>query len=402
MSKDFYSLYKNLAESDKRIIAELKKEYEANLGGVSVSDEFFVPMYIQARYLTEFNVARSEDLKAIHLQSKGRLPKASSLLYKKFSRNRIDPKPEYNPIINQISDKGYYVVENFLKPNEVDQVLEELDRYEFYAPMQGKKPHRIKDLRNERADQSKVSTYYTNCTGNVIPADSRIGHLMINPFMADVASSYFQTQSYLTQAVSFFTRAKDPKLFTAAEIHGSAQKWHIDFSDFRFLKFFIALTDVNPGNGPHTFGIKTHEENLTYPTTKDGFHEPGFRIYSNGLLDGNVTDEWVNKNLGKDRIKEFFCPRGTLIIENTSGLHKGGDCLSGTREMLAFTYAVSNVTNPLTQPTLDYSPEYGHNSHLATVLKSLKQDQIDKAEAFKKKPSIQTRIKGKIKSLIKA
>lgn len=396
--------YADLSNSDQKIARALQVEFEQRLG-VNISPSLFDAFYINARYLPEFTTVPGSALKPLYLASKGRLPKAANFLYQQFSRNCIDDSSRYtrhSAIVNDLSGDGFHVIPNFLSSAQVDALLKELAQYEYYAPMQGKKALNLKDIRQADSDSPlyRVSTYSTNCMGQDIPTQSQLGQLMIDTFMADVASAYFKTQAYLTQTVGFYTRAKDPKLFTAAEIHGSAQKWHVDYSDLRFIKFFIYLTDVEPGNGPHTFAKRTHEEGFIYPKDKQGFHEAGFRVYDNGELDGVLRNEWVEQAVSKDRIKEFHGKRGTLIIENTSGLHKGGDCLSGTREMLSFTYAISNSGVPSTQPSIDYQPASSRHSHLTAVLKQHKAEQIEKYKAFCPKPTFKSRVKGKIKSLI--
>ena len=395
MSGQIYKFYKNLANADSKIIRDTQSEFEDILG-MKVDDEIFGSMYLNARYLPGFNSVPPTILKPLFLKSKFRLPLAANFLYKKFSRRIVNNESCKN-IVNQLSDQGYYVIENFLKPDEVEKIKDELTHFDYVGSTSESK-HKLEQLRKitKLSDQNACSVFSSTCSTPEIDASSKIGNLMIDPFFADIASSYFQTQAYLTRVVSMFTTARDPKLFTDSHAYGSAQGWHFDYSDFRFLKFFIYLTDVTPENGPHTFAAGSHEERLVYPTNIDDFGKTGFRKYVNGEVEGSVKNEWVIKNIGPNRIKEFACPKGTLIIENTSGLHKGGNCTSGTREMLIYDYAISNLSSPHQLPTLDYNPNFPYNSHLVTVLKSLKQEQTNKAAAFKSKYTIKQRIRGKI------
>jgi hypothetical protein len=380
------------------MISSTKEEFE-NILGMKIEDEIFFYLYIHARYLPGYKVFPIK-LIPLFLKSKFRLPLATNFLFKKFSR-RIINNDTYQDIVNKISDQGYYVVKNFLNSEQVDKIKNELEAFGYstggdYSSPSGQ-THKVRDLRaNDKViDQDAPSVFFTHGGKSEINAHSEIGRLMIDPYMADISASYFQCRPYLTRVTGIFTRARDPKVFTDTHAFASAQAWHFDYSDFKFLKFFIYLTDVTPENGPHTFAAATHDERLVFPTSPDDFYKNGFRRYTNGEIDGRIKDEWVNKNIDRKRIIEFAAPKGTLIIENTSGLHKGGNCVTGSREVLVYDYAISNNNSPYGLPTLDYSVDFPYDSHLMTVLKSLKQDQIEKANAFKKEFTIKQRIRGK-------
>jgi hypothetical protein len=249
-----------------------------------------------------------------------------------------------------------------------------------------------------RSDSSISSMHYSNLTGSAIKTESQIGRIFIKPFMADIASHYFKSQSYLTGAVSFHTTEKDPKLFTNEDIHGLAQNWHFDYPNLRFLKFFIYLTDVEIENGPHSFISKTHEENFVYPNSMDDLHSSGLTKYENGLFSGLIKDQWVNRNFDSDQVNEFCYPKGTLLVVNTSGLHKGGYCYSGRREVLSLIYSISNggAFLPTNKPSLNFSPETHSSKHLGPVLAKFFQEQQDMVDNFSRKVSFKTRVKNKI------
>ncbi len=90
----------------------------------------------------------------------------------------------------------------------------------------------------------------------------------------------------------------------------AAQYFHFDMDRIKWLKVFVYLTDVGPDNGPHMF-IK-------------GSHRSG-QIPGEFLQRGyaRLTDEEVFRQYPPDRRIEFCAPRGSIIIEDTRGLHKG-------------------------------------------------------------------------------
>lgn len=91
---------------------------------------------------------------------------------------------------------------------------------------------------------------------------------------------------------------------------GAAQYFHFDMDRPKWLKFFIYLTDVKPENGPHTFVKESHKTNgIPESMLKKGY--------------ARLTDEEVKNYYGEEKIIEFTAPRGTIIAEDTRGLHKG-------------------------------------------------------------------------------
>jgi hypothetical protein len=85
---------------------------------------------------------------------------------------------------------------------------------------------------------------------------------------------------------------------------------------------------VGPANGPHTFVA--------------GSHKTG-GIPSDLLQKGYVRlmDEEVASAFEKNKIIEFSAPRGTIIAEDTRGLHKGKHVESGDRLMFQMQFSNS-------------------------------------------------------------
>jgi len=108
----------------------------------------------------------------------------------------------------------------------------------------------------------------------------------------------------------------------------AAQYYHFDMDRLKWLKFFIYLTDVTTDNGPHMF--------------VQGSHKTG-GIPASMLQKGyaRLTDAEVENHYGRDKIIEFVAPRGTIIAEDTRGLHKGKHVKSGDRLILQIQFSNS-------------------------------------------------------------
>jgi hypothetical protein len=110
--------------------------------------------------------------------------------------------------------------------------------------------------------------------------------------------------------------------------HNAAQLWHFDMDRPKWLKVFIFLTDCNLNNGPHSFIEGTHRKNGI-----------PYKIRSKGYV--RIEDHDVETHYKKDKIIQFTAKKGTILLEDTIGLHKGLKLESGSRLLLQFQYSSS-------------------------------------------------------------
>lgn len=108
----------------------------------------------------------------------------------------------------------------------------------------------------------------------------------------------------------------------------AAQFWHFDMDRIKWLKFFIYLTDVGPDNGPHSFVAGSH---------RTGGIPSVLRVKGYTRL----ADQEVEACFPRDRFLGFTAPRGTIIAEDTRGLHKGKLLSSGDRLILQLQFSNS-------------------------------------------------------------
>src|SRR6185503_13469174 len=101
----------------------------------------------------------------------------------------------------------------------------------------------------------------------------------------------------------------------------AGQLYHFDMDRIKWLKFFIYLTDVEAANGPHCFVRGSHRT-----------HGIPSSLLSKGYA--RIRDAEVFQYYARETEVRFVAPRGTVIAEDTRGLHKGMEVLSGDRLML--------------------------------------------------------------------
>jgi hypothetical protein len=116
--------------------------------------------------------------------------------------------------------------------------------------------------------------------------------------------------------------------FSKAPDSQAAQYFHFDMDRPKWLKFFIYLTDVSSMNGPHTFVAGSHRSGaIPRDLLKKGYSR---------LADGEVERYFATTSL-----KEMVAPRGTILAEDTRGLHKGKHVICGDRLLLQIQYSNS-------------------------------------------------------------
>jgi len=103
-----------------------------------------------------------------------------------------------------------------------------------------------------------------------------------------------------------------------------AQLYHFDLDRLAFIKFFVCLTDVTAESGPHCFVRGSHRNR---PTALN--------------ISGRIPDEDIARYFSPEDLIEFVCPQGTIIAEDTRGLHKGKRLEKGERLMLEVEFADS-------------------------------------------------------------
>jgi hypothetical protein len=110
---------------------------------------------------------------------------------------------------------------------------------------------------------------------------------------------------------------------------GSGGGWHRDTSNRRQLKFILYLSDVSENNGCFQYIEKSHLLNSKFSSAK---------ILKNNFISQRYSNNEANliSNKLKLNIKSVYGLKGTLIVADTSGLHRGKPMNSGIR------YALTN------------------------------------------------------------
>jgi len=223
----------------------------------------------------------------------------------------------------RLRDRGYYVFEKRL-PNDLIQRLVDFALTQKCAV-------RPTDADAKRGIGPRVTVYdRANPAGLIYDFDQEdivnnpdVQSLMADPSIFAVAQVYVGGAPVLDEVNMWWSVAGGTKPDSAA-----AQLYHFDMDRIRWLKFFINLTEVTSDSGPHCF-VAGSQRTGGIPR----------RLLQEGYV--RLTDEEVRKDYPSDKFVEFTALAGTVLAEDTRGLHKGKPPTRGDRLMLEFEYSVS-------------------------------------------------------------
>jgi hypothetical protein len=236
-------------------------------------------------------------------------------------------------INNILSDRGYYVFDQKLPENLCDILLEYALSAECRVTV---KPD------GSRAEQQPLVKYTRDKPEGLLYAfdvESVINNPEIQVLFSDrsviaVAQAYLKSQPVLDFPSLWWSTATSSEASTEA-----AQFYHFDMDRIKWLKFFIYLTDVGEKNGPHTFIAGSHKSG-GIPS----------KLLSKGY--SRFSDKTVKDCYSSEDIIRFTAPRGTIIAEDTRGLHKGAHVEEGDRLVLQLQF--SNCLFGATYPPVHF------------------------------------------------
>ncbi|HEX5425746.1 MAG TPA: phytanoyl-CoA dioxygenase family protein [Candidatus Acidoferrales bacterium] len=228
---------------------------------------------------------------------------------------------DVNMVTDDLDRKGFHVFKSRLDDEVCDRLLRFASetRCVERATDRGSNVDRLVDCFPRSSPQAIRYDFHEQDLIN----NGDVQKLMADRSILAVAQAYLRALP-ITDVVAMW--------WSAAAMGGpdkqAAQFWHFDMDRIKWLKFFIYLTDVGSDSGPHSF--------------VEGSHRCG-GIPDNLLSKGysRLTDAEVEAQYRRDRFIEFAAPRGTILAEDTRGLHKGKHVFKGDRLMLQIQYSNS-------------------------------------------------------------
>lgn len=107
----------------------------------------------------------------------------------------------------------------------------------------------------------------------------------------------------------------------------TARVYHCDINDYKTIKFFFYLTDVDIRNGPHTYIQGSHRNR-------------SLRHQIMGQRCANVPDNYLVQRYGTKKVKVITGPAGYGFAGDPYCLHKGASPKLGRRLLLQLEYGI--------------------------------------------------------------
>lgn len=255
----------------------------------------------------------------------------SDLIAREYPFNGIDQQPgnllRFNEhespesILEKLTTDGFYVLDNKLDSQICNQIKESLKAT----------PYAIRGSNREIAGitEQNISKYKSNAIWAVNQNDilriPEIQKIAFDDRILNAIGKFFGSDPILCQTNSWWSKNHSNH---RSNLSGNAQMYHQDAEYLKFIKVFIYLNDVGAKNGPHKY-VKG-----SALTAED-------RLGKDYYLSSRVDDSKVLELFGEENIISFEGKKGTVIIENTLGLHKGVPVVAGARLLLQLEYTNS-------------------------------------------------------------
>jgi hypothetical protein len=238
----------------------------------------------------------------------------------KFDDN-LKIKDNIEDIIKSLNNNGYYVFNNFLP----SLIINDLVNFALSNSCEIRNTDESVSLGSAEclySSNKKYSTIYDFKKIDLLNLNS-VQNIISYPLFIEIARKYFNTEPYLDGLSMWWTTN-----YKKSPDKASAQYFHFDMDTIRWLKFFIYLTDVDENSGPHVYISGTHKSG-SIPK----------HILNKGYQ--RLDDNLIFENFDPNTVKTFFGKKGTIIVEDTRGLHKGLNVKSNDRLLLQLQFSNS-------------------------------------------------------------
>lgn len=228
---------------------------------------------------------------------------------------------EIPKIKEELNTKGFHVFDDLLNQDSCDKLISGLEKVSFHTKKSTKK---IKGITKENLSKINGNTAWVTNQQDLIKI-GEVQKLAFDKNLLNLVSQFLGSEPVLCQTNCWWSVAKSTH---RSNLSANAQLFHQDTEYLKFVKVFIYLTDVEENNGPHQYVQGTSK--IAQDKLGEGY-KPSNR----------VGDEKVLDLFGKENILTFKGKKGSVIIEDTFGLHKGTPVVEGSRLLLQLEYCNS-------------------------------------------------------------
>lgn len=220
-----------------------------------------------------------------------------------------------NYFLNKLKLDGIITIENYISKEKIDNIYKLLsERVELldYANVENYESKIFPG--NNFLNYEEIKENFSNLTfSNLQKIVPQFNDTIFQETMLKIIVNYL---GYLPQFDKpNFIRSFPPK---NKLILKESSNWHKDSAlDSKYIQVFIYLEDVELENGPFTFIKKSHQQTFQSFRPLYGYEENDHKS------DGRVNNDQLFSHFKKD--DQIFCAgkKGSLVIADTTGFHKG-------------------------------------------------------------------------------
>lgn len=233
--------------------------------------------------------------------------------------------PEADNARVHLAQQGFLILPQRLQESACEQIVHSLKDIEFRVKASGEI---VDGYDAARVEQIDGNTCWVVDQQRILQIP-QVQQLASDPTLLNLIQDYLGCVPIHDQANCWWTINHQTSQRTMTS---DAQLFHQDKDFIRFVKVFVYLNDVTDKNGPHTY--------ISGSARDYDQHVPvGYSISQ------RLDDKHLRHQYAIDRFVTFQGKQGTIIIEDTSGFHKGTPVQSGHRLMLQLEYCCSLYFN---------------------------------------------------------
>jgi hypothetical protein len=231
---------------------------------------------------------------------------------------------EHCAAVNSLNWKGYYIFQRKLPRHLLDGLIDLCHACPLSPELPGQQ---VSSSTPFSRDQAINNFSYSRFFYPAQVIRSRlVKSLAKEPSLLSIVSEYLWTSRMSIKATGWLSVGRFD--LTLNQLSSNAQLFHIDLDAFRFLKVFVYLSDVALDDGPHVY---VSGSSLPY---RD--HAKVLSKLDSSL---RISDSDILNLYGQSSLKTHTGDAGTVIIEDTSGFHKGTPLGNGaSRDIISLVY----------------------------------------------------------------
>ena len=226
-------------------------------------------------------------------------------LRQKFFNSKIKINKKLTKILNNLNRDGYIVINNYYNQNQCYKLRRKIDLF-------------IK--KNE-----KIIVKDPVNSDNRVPGAEHVSkefnRFFSSKFLKSIGEAY--SKSKLSNLMTMANRTSYKR-----KNNGSGNDWHRDGINLQY-KTILYLNNINTKNGAFQIIERSNKKKEIFK----------FCLLNNlNPFNTRISDKIIKKNFKSDnfRVKSFLVKEGTLLIVDTSSIHRGAPLKSGKR------YAITN------------------------------------------------------------